>query len=146
MNDLSDTVRAGYRSAYLHELATRIADGSLPVESWRNSESPSEELYRAIRSIKGFGDYAAGTMLRLLGRFDRLGIDTSCRKSFRAQTNNAAASDADIRRYYEAFGPWRGLVMWMDVMRPYLQKHLVNYERRSNAATPARAGSTRSAP
>ena len=29
----------------------------------------------------------------------------------------SAASDREIAAYYEPFGVWRGLVVWMDVMR-----------------------------
>jgi 3-methyladenine DNA glycosylase/8-oxoguanine DNA glycosylase len=118
LKDLTDQVRAGYRSAYLYELATAIAEGKISVEEWRNTELTTEELYRRISSLKGFGDYASGSMLKLLGRFDRLGIDTSCREVFKVQLNGGKnASDDEIRAYYEPFGDWRGLVMWMDVMK-----------------------------
>ena len=30
-------------------------------------------------------------------------------------------SDAEIARYYEPFGQWRGLVQWMDVMGDWLK-------------------------
>jgi hypothetical protein len=42
-------------------------------ESWRNGDLSSAELYKQLRGIKGFGDYAAGSMMRLLGRFRRSG-------------------------------------------------------------------------
>jgi 3-methyladenine DNA glycosylase/8-oxoguanine DNA glycosylase len=121
LDDLSGHVRAGYRTAYLHRLATAVTDGSLDVESWRGAEVSGEDLYRRIRSIKGFGDYAAGSVLRLLGKYDRLAIDTSCRAAYQQHHNNGAkGSDGEIRAYYEPFGAWRGLVMWMDVMKQYL--------------------------
>ena len=115
---LNQQVRAGYRGAYLHELATRIASGELDVEAWRDPALSSVEVYKALKRLKGFGDYAAGAMMRLLGRFDQLGLDSVCRTMYAQRYNNgAAASDREIAAFYEPFGAWRGLVVWMDVMR-----------------------------
>lgn len=114
LETLSEKIRAGYRAAYLHELAKRIASGELAPESWR--DLPSADLYKMIKGLLGFGDYAAGTMLRLLGHFDRLAIDTECRAAYKRIHKSETATDAQIRAYYEGFGEWRGLVMWMDVM------------------------------
>jgi 3-methyladenine DNA glycosylase/8-oxoguanine DNA glycosylase len=117
-DSLTQHVRAGYRGAYLHELATRIASGELAVEAWRDPALSSLEVYKALKQIKGFGDYAAGAMMRLLGRFDQLGLDSVCRAMY-AQRYNAgvAATDREIAAYYEPFGIWRGLVVWLDVMK-----------------------------
>lgn len=123
LDDLNTHIRAGYRGAYLHELATRLARGTLEVESWRDDELASDELFKRIKGLKGFGDYAAGNMLRLLGHFDRLATDSECRAVYRDSINNgvAAKDDKEIAAYYEPFGMWRGLVQWMDVMEPYFR-------------------------
>ena len=116
---LNDQVRAGYRGAYLHQLAASIAEGQVDVESWYNSALPSTELYKRIRGLKGFGDYAAGSVMRLLGRHDTLGIDSVARDMYRRRFNNGEkATDAAIHAHYESFGQWRGLMMWMDVIAP----------------------------
>ena len=121
--DLNAHVRAGYRGDYLHLLATRIAKGELEVESWRDADLPSDEVYKRIKALKGFGDYAAGNMLRLLGHFDRLATDSACRTVYKDSINKgvAAADDKEIAAYYQPFGQWRGLVQWMDVMEDYLK-------------------------
>ncbi|HVU09786.1 MAG TPA: hypothetical protein VHD90_00855, partial [Phototrophicaceae bacterium] len=119
---LNAQVRAGYRGAYLHTLATRIASGELDVELWRDPEIPSVEVYKALKGIKGFGDYAAGALMRLLGRFDQLGLDSACRTMYAQRYNNGAkATDKEIAAYYAPFGDWKGLVVWMDVMKAYMQ-------------------------
>jgi 3-methyladenine DNA glycosylase/8-oxoguanine DNA glycosylase len=118
---LSEQVRAGYRNAYLHELATAIAEGRLDVESWRDAGLTSDELYKRITSLKGFGPYAAGSMLKLLGHYDRLATDTECRAVYKTRYNNGVvATDKEIAAYYQPFGAWRGLVQWMDVMKESL--------------------------
>ncbi|MBC6936175.1 MAG: 3-methyladenine DNA glycosylase [Chloroflexi bacterium] len=122
-DDLNAHVRAGYRSAYLHELAANIVERKVDLEAWRDPALASDDLYRRIKSLKGFGDYAAGNMLRLLGRFDRLATDSECRAVYRDSINggSAAVHDREIAAYYEPFGQWRGLAQWMDVMESYLR-------------------------
>jgi 3-methyladenine DNA glycosylase/8-oxoguanine DNA glycosylase len=121
LETLNAEVRAGYRGAYLHTLALAITSGGLDVEAWASRDVDSETLYKAIRALKGFGDYAAASIMRLLGHHDRISIDTACRSAFAYLHNNGekAASDAVIRAHYEPYGRWRGLVMWMDVLRYY---------------------------
>ncbi len=113
LDDFSQAIRAGYRASYLHELAQRIVEG-LDVEAWRTLDS--DRLYKQVRSLKGFGDYAAGTMVRMLGHFDRLAIDTECRASYRRLTGLATFTDNDIRTHYAQYRQYQGLVMWMDMM------------------------------
>lgn len=119
LDALDTQVRAGYRSAYLHQLAVSIAEGRVDVEAWHDSDWPAADLYKHIRGLKGFGDYAAGSVLRLLGRHDTLGIDSVARDMYRLKFNGGQkAPDAAIRAHYEPFGRWRGLMMWMDVIAP----------------------------
>jgi len=117
LEEFEASARAGYRTAYLHELATRIAKGEIDPESWRDPAIPSSDLFAQIRSLKGFGPYAAGAAMRLLARHDYLAIDTALRDVYRAQiADGTAATDADIATYYERFGPWKGLAAWADLM------------------------------
>ncbi len=114
----AEAVRAGYRSAYLFELARKIADGEIDLDAWLALDG--DDFYQAVKSLKGFGDYAAGTIARMYGRFDKIAIDTAAHAMF-AELHNGGAkgSEADIKAHYERFGRWRGLVMWMDIMRHY---------------------------
>jgi 3-methyladenine DNA glycosylase/8-oxoguanine DNA glycosylase len=115
---LRKEIRAGYRAPYILELSKRVAKGSLDIESWRVSSLPTEELFKEVRSVKGIGPYAAGNILKLLGRYDYLGIDSWCRKKFfEIHREGRTASDKYIERYYKQFGRWRGLFFWMDVTK-----------------------------
>lgn len=115
---LNQQVRAGYRGAYLHALAVALAEGRLNPEAWRDPALDSKDVYRQLTALKGFGPYAGGAMMRLLGRFDELGLDSVCRAMFRDLWNNGVtASDREIAAHYAPFGRWRGLAVWMDVMR-----------------------------
>ena len=112
---LKEKTGMGYRAPYLHALASVITNGEVDVESWRNLES--NDLYKAVMDLTGFGDYAAGTVLRLMGHFDKLAIDSVARNAYEAIVGHAPESDTDIRDHYEQYGTWRGLVLWMDCIR-----------------------------
>jgi len=116
-----DKIRSGYRAPYLKELAQRVARGSLEVESWLTSDLPVAELLKEMKSVKGVGNYAAENLLKLLGRYDGLALDSWTRAQFaRVRNQDRAANDKKISRFYARFGSWRGLVLWCDMTRHWL--------------------------
>lgn len=116
-----DVMRAGYRAPYFKELAERVACGELDVEGWLVSELPTPALKREMKQVKGVGDYAADTLLRLVGRYDGLALDSWVRGKF-ARTHNGgrAATDEKISSYYSRFKQWRGLALWCDMTRDWI--------------------------
>ena len=117
-----DEVRAGYRAPYLKELADRVASGELNVEEWLSSELPTRELLKQMKGVKGVGDYAAENLLKLLGRYDGLALDSWTRaRFFELRNNGRKAKDKKIARYYARFNEWRGLALWCDVTRDWLE-------------------------
>jgi N-glycosylase/DNA lyase len=117
-----EEVRAGYRAPYLKELADRIVSDEMDVESWLTSELPTTELKREMKRVKGVGDYAAENMLKLVGRYDGLALDSWVRGKFARIRNGARkTSDKKIERYYSRFGEWRGLALWCDMTRDWLE-------------------------
>ena len=116
-----DEVRAGYRAPYLKELAERVASGQLDVEQWLRSPLSTAELTRGIKGVKGVGPYAAENLLKLLGRYDGLALDSWTRaRFFQIRNNGRKANDKKIARYYSRFNEWRGLALWCDVTRDWL--------------------------
>ena len=114
-------VRAGYRAPYLKELAGRVASGELDVEQWAKSDLPTAELVKQIKGVKGAGNYAAENLLKLLGRYDGLALDSWTRmRFFQIRNNGRKATDKKIARYYSRFNEWRGLALWCDVTRDWL--------------------------
>ncbi|MFQ6053382.1 MAG: DNA-3-methyladenine glycosylase family protein [Candidatus Bathyarchaeia archaeon] len=114
-------IKAGYRSPYLVELARKIVDGELDVEVWRNSPLDSASLKLEIMKVRGVGDYAAGHILKLLGRYDFLALDSWLRRRFaQIHRGGEAASDREIEEFYAPFGRWKGLVLWLDMVKDHL--------------------------
>ena len=96
--------------------------GEIEVEGWLTSELPTAELKREMKRVKGAGDYAAENVLKLVGRYDGLALDSWVRGKFARMHNGARkASDKKIERYYSRFAEWRGLALWCDMTRDWLE-------------------------
>ena len=116
-------VRSGYRAAYLKELADRVACGELDVEGWLKSPLSTADLIKDMRGVKGVGPYAAENLLKLLGRYDGLALDSWTRAKFYSVHNNGRkTTDKKIARYYSRFKEWRGLALWCDMTRDWLEE------------------------
>ena len=111
-----DEIRAGYRAAYFAELAETVASGKISPETWLTSDLPTKELKKEMKRIKGVGDYAAENLLKLIGRYDGLALDSWLRSQFYKKHNGEEnCTDAQIEKHYERFGSWRGLAIWCDM-------------------------------
>jgi N-glycosylase/DNA lyase len=109
-------IKAGYRSPFFVELAESVASNSVDPEKWLTSDLPTEELKKQIKSVKGIGDYAAENMLKLLGRYDGLALDSWLRGQFYKKHNrDKACPDKKIEKRYAKFGKWKGLAIWCDM-------------------------------
>jgi N-glycosylase/DNA lyase len=122
-----EKIKAGYRSPYFVEMAGLIASGKLDPESWLTSDLPTPELKKTIKSVKGFGDYAADNLLKLLGRYDGLALDSWLRSQFYKKHNREkACPDKKIEKHYKKFGSWRGLAIWCDMTERWFDDKLLN--------------------
>ncbi len=116
-------IRAGYRSLYFVEMAEKIAVGKLNPEDWLESELPTSELKKEMKKVKGVGNYAAENLLKLVGRYDGLALDSWLRSQFAKKYNNeVVCEDKQIEQFYERFGKWRGLVIWLDMTESWHSK------------------------
>ncbi len=113
-------VKAGYRAPFLLELANRVASGKLDIESWRHSTIPTEQLFKLMREVKGIGPYAAGNLLKLVGRYDYLGLDSWVRQQyFKLHKQGRRVKDSTIEKHYAKYGEWRGLFFWLEMTKDW---------------------------
>lgn len=114
-------IRAGYRSDYFAELAQQAANQQIDVESWATTELTTPELKKQMKQIKGVGDYAAENLLKLLGRYDGFALDSWLRMKFANKHNGGeTCEDSRIKAHYERYGAWRGLALWCDMTREWI--------------------------
>jgi 3-methyladenine DNA glycosylase/8-oxoguanine DNA glycosylase len=116
-------IKAGYRAAYLKELAEKVCRGEFDPESWLSTDLPAAELKKEMKQVKGVGDYAADNLLKLVGHYDGLALDSFLRSEFYKTHRNAKkCPDKAIEKHYRKFGKWRGLVMWCDMTKDHIFK------------------------
>ena len=117
---LREELKVGYRAPFLHDFAARVASGDLDLAGWEDSSRSDTEVMELIRAEKGFGPYAAETLLRLLGRHGHLGLDSWSRKKVaELRFKGRPGKDARVARFYAPFGGYAGLAFWLDVTRDW---------------------------
>lgn len=120
---LRDKARLGYRAVFVHRLAADIAEGRLDLAPFSAYAGPTDDLVRELRSMHGVGDYAASHITMLLGRYDRLAIDSETLRFLKARHPRRRWTPAAIRRYYESWYPYQFLAYWFELWRDYELKH-----------------------
>lgn len=117
---LRDEVKTGYRSPYLLALADRVASGKLKPEQWRDTRQPGSEVLKELLAVKGMGPYAAQNMLRLLGHYDHLALDSWVRSRYYSLYHGGrVVKDRTIEARYAPYGQWKGLIFWMEMTKDW---------------------------
>jgi N-glycosylase/DNA lyase len=110
------TVRAGYRSQACFELAQCFQFTQPRSTDLEDANRATDELRAQLLALRGFGPYAAGQALRLLGRFDDLALDSWCRHRLaQIAGRKKPPSDRTVARRYQPFAPYQGLALWLDL-------------------------------
>ena len=115
---LASEGRWGYRASYLGGFAEAVAEGEIDLNRWEAWDGTTKELEAEVRRIPGLGPYATAHVLMLLGRFDRIGIDTAFRSFVRQKYFPRArkpVTDARMLAVYDEWGEWRALAYWADL-------------------------------
>ena len=115
-----DTVRAGYRGAYLHALAADVATGALDLEALNDPELPDDEVAERLLALPGCGPYATAHMMMLLGRYSRLILDSWTRPKY-ARLNGRKAADRTIGRRFRRYRDYAGLAFWLYLTRDWVE-------------------------
>ncbi|MEZ4862450.1 MAG: hypothetical protein R3C14_14140 [Caldilineaceae bacterium] len=116
----TDVIRMGYRNAYVMQLAQEIVTGVRDLEALKQAQLPPAALKKELKSIKGIGDYAAHTLLMLLGAYGELPIDSEYRsfvsqRYFAAQPGTESTpTDKELAAIYDDWAEWKYLAYWFD--------------------------------
>jgi 3-methyladenine DNA glycosylase/8-oxoguanine DNA glycosylase len=115
---------AGYRGAYLKTLATEVATGRVELESLARrsrEELPDDEVAAQLQALPGVGPYAAAHIMLMLGRYDRLILDSWSRPKYaRVLGKKRPVSDRTMTRRFRRYGPYAGLAFWLFLTRDWL--------------------------
>jgi N-glycosylase/DNA lyase len=110
-----DVVRTGYRAEAAVELAQAFVSGALTDDAFLRPQ-PADELWQRLTTLRGFGPYAAGQAMRLLGHYEHLALDSWCRAQLAAMAGRRQPpADRTVERRYAKFAPFQGLALWLDL-------------------------------
>ncbi len=119
-SQFADKVRMGYRAPYIHLLAERVVSGELDLDGFLDPAIPTLELRKKLLAIKGVGNYAAATLLMLLGRYDELAVDSAFRQVVsRLYFEGQNPSDQEAKSIYQEWDRWKYLAYWFDIWEYY---------------------------
>lgn len=116
-DEFRQKVRLGYRADYVYRLAKQFVNGGLNSSDFLAMDTLTGEIQKKLLAIKGIGNYAAASMLMLLGRYDYIPVDTVFRqfiteKYFKDRPFNLPEALA----IYDDWGKWKYLAYWFDMI------------------------------
>jgi N-glycosylase/DNA lyase len=117
-----DVVRAGYRGAYLRELAAGVAGGAVDLEALLDPEVDDDEVRRRLLALPGVGPYAAAHVMMLIGRHSHLVLDSWTRPTYARLTGRKTVADRTIVRRFARYGPYAGLAFWLVLTRDWVDE------------------------
>lgn len=120
---LKRQARLGYRAAFVHRFARDVVDGRLDLHALETFDGPSDDLYRRLREIHGVGDYAAANLCMLLGRYDRLAIDTELKRFVQEKDPSRPFTAKAVRDAYAPWHPYQFLAYWYELWSGYTDRH-----------------------
>ncbi len=109
LDDFAAKARMGYRAAYVHAVATTVAEGSLDLEAWQAADLPADDLRKRLLSLPGIGPYGAACLMLYLGKPAHVNSDSVARAAL-SQELGRPVTDKEVHAFFEAHGQWRGLV------------------------------------
>ncbi|WP_194165677.1 DNA-3-methyladenine glycosylase [Oceanobacillus sp. CFH 90083] len=112
---LNDTVKLGYRSEYIYELAQNLCNGVYDLDALKKTEIPTEDIVHQMREIKGVGPYALSIILMLLGRYDFLPVDSEFKKHVKNKYfAGKLPPKKQLQQLYKEWGDYKFLAYWFD--------------------------------
>jgi len=101
-----------------------VAKGRVDLEALAatsRDDLPDDEVATQLLALPGIGPYAAAHIMLMLGRYDRLILDSWTRPTYaRLLGRKAPVSDRVIERRFNRYGPYAGLAFWLFLTRDWL--------------------------
>lgn len=119
--------KVGYRAERIIRLARDVASGRLDLTPFEDAALSTEDVFERLLSIHGIGEYAAGNLCQLLGRYDRLAIDTETYRHFEQvhglpRGKNPKLIHPRIEAHYARYKPFQFIAYWFDLWKDYQRR------------------------
>jgi 3-methyladenine DNA glycosylase/8-oxoguanine DNA glycosylase len=119
-NFFRDVARAGYRGAYLKQLAADVAEGRLDLEALNDPALGDDDVAEQLLALPGVGPYATAHMMMLLGRYRRLILDSWTRPTYRRLSGRTRITDKGIERAFRRYREFAGLAFWLTLTQDWV--------------------------
>lgn len=120
--NLKRLCKVGYRAERIIRLSQDVLTRRLDLRAFEDLSRTTDELYEALTGIYGVGPYAAHNILQLLGRYDRLPVDSETLRHFRQFHDvhgDLKKVTRSAERYYARFAPFQFLAYWFELWGDY---------------------------
>ena len=101
----------------MRAVAVDVAEGRLDVEAFDDPALPDDEVAERLLGIAGVGPYAVAHMMMLLGRYQRLILDSWTRPKYRRVSGRPRVSDNGIERAFRRYGEF---AFWLTLTEDWL--------------------------
>ena len=119
---LARRCKVGYRAERIIRLARDVARSRLNLDELEDPALPTTDLYERLIAIHGIGPFAANNILQLLGRYDRLAVDSETLRHFR-QVHGVHGDLKKVtrlaHRHYNRYAPYQFLAYWFELWGHY---------------------------
>lgn len=115
--DFQSRLRLGYRAAYIYDLAVEMSQNMTAFDALREESLDTFEVRKKLLAIKGVGNYAAATILMLLGRYDEIPVDSVFQQFMREKYFQD--QEFDLKKalaLYDDWGKWKYLAYWVELI------------------------------
>jgi 3-methyladenine DNA glycosylase/8-oxoguanine DNA glycosylase len=117
---LRDTVRIGYRTQSVLELAERSMETGFQGDLVEQGRLRGEDLRKFFLSIRGIGPVMAHSLLTLYGEYAYLPIDSSVIEMVQANhMNGVKPTRKQVKEIYHPYGKYQALILWYELARHF---------------------------
>ena len=111
---LRNSLKLGYRSPYIIELADRISSGALDLESLEAGKCDRDTAEKTVRGIRGLGPYGANHLLVMLGWHEYLPVDREVMKFLGIRQKRPNEKCPRNTEHYLEWGRYRFIAYKLD--------------------------------
>jgi N-glycosylase/DNA lyase len=112
--------KTGYRGPYLRSIAADVAAGTLDLEALNDPALGDEEVVERLLALPGVGPYATAHTMMLLGRYERLILDSWTRPTYRRLAGRPRVTDKGIQKAFRRYREYAGLAFWLMLTRDWV--------------------------
>lgn len=114
--------RTGYRDRRIVELARLFDSGEIERRRIGDPAMPDDELWERLLELPGIGPYAAANVMQLMGRYERLPLDSESVRHGKVVlgfTGSDRGVMKRVARHFEPFGAHKFRSYWFELREFY---------------------------